>query len=145
MSDGAAKPQTNGNNTQTQHTEMSLHTNTQQMKALTAGTVWNLFGRVWPKGLKSDLIISISCPFPASYFSVLVQVSLQEVQDYIPYPISTNWSLPMNYFYKKSISYHQPTPQNSLFSPRLLPYPHGSQIPEAPLPRISPSPHQSQS
>lgn len=66
MSDGAAKPQTNGNHTQTRHTEMSLHTDTRQMEALTAGTVWNLFGRVWPKGLKSDLR-AISCPFPASY------------------------------------------------------------------------------
>lgn len=79
MSDGAAKPQTNGNNTQTRHTEMSLHTNTQQMKALTAGSLETSLVGFGPKGASQTLSPSLALSQPPFNFSVLVQVSLQEV------------------------------------------------------------------
>lgn len=60
MSDGAAKPQTNGQTDTTRHgtqTRETLHTATQQMKAhtLTQAQPGTSSGRLWPQGLKSDL------------------------------------------------------------------------------------------
>lgn len=149
MSDGAAKPQTNGhtNNTQTQHTEMpyTAHRYTANESTHSRHSLHFFWLSLAPR-LKSDLT-SISCSFPTSYQYLYFNLNFPPKRDKIIYPVPSSLT---------GLS-QQITPSKSfLLSPahtsdfcsvpqNLSSYPRGPQIPEAPLPRTSPSPHQSQS